>query len=51
MQADGNLVIYLESTPETLAGRLLLVDALAMQLRTLRVARDAACGVCGGRGA
>jgi adenylyltransferase/sulfurtransferase len=31
---------------ETLAGRLLLLDALAMQVRTIRLARDPACPVC-----
>jgi adenylyltransferase/sulfurtransferase len=33
---------------ETLAGRLLLLDALAMQVRTIKLARDPDCGVCGG---
>jgi len=33
----------------SLAGRLLLVDALAMQWRELRVPRDPQCPVCGGR--
>jgi adenylyltransferase/sulfurtransferase len=33
----------------TLAGRLLLVDALTMQWRELRVPRDPACPVCSGR--
>jgi adenylyltransferase/sulfurtransferase len=32
---------------DTLAGRLLLIDALAMQVRTIRIARDPACPVCG----
>ena len=32
---------------ESLAGRLLVVDALAMQWRELRVPRDPACPVCG----
>ena len=32
---------------ESLAGRLLLLDALAMQWRELRVPRDPACPVCG----
>ena len=32
---------------ESLAGRLLVLDALAMQWRELRVPRDAACAVCG----
>lgn len=31
---------------ETLAGRLLLLDALAMQVRTIRLAKDPACSVC-----
>ena len=34
---------------ETLAGRLLLVDALSMQWREVRVPRDPACPVCAGR--
>jgi adenylyltransferase/sulfurtransferase len=34
---------------ETLAGRLLLLDALTMQVRTIRLARDPACAVCGSR--
>ena len=32
---------------ETLAGRLLLIDALAMQIRTIRLQKDPACAVCG----
>jgi molybdopterin/thiamine biosynthesis adenylyltransferase len=31
---------------EALAGRLLLVDALTMQLRTIKFGKDAACAVC-----
>jgi adenylyltransferase/sulfurtransferase len=31
---------------ETLAGRLLLLDALTMQVRTIRLAKDPACPVC-----
>ena len=31
----------------TLSGRLLLLDALAMEWRTVRLTRDAACAVCG----
>ena len=31
----------------TLSGRLLLLDALAMEWRSVRLARDAACAVCG----
>ncbi len=34
---------------ETLAGRLLLLDALAMQVRTIKLARDPACPVCATR--
>ena len=34
---------------ETLAGRLLLVDALAMRFRTIRVRRDPGCPACGTR--
>jgi len=33
----------------SLAGRLLLVDALAMEWREVRVPRDPACPVCGNR--
>jgi adenylyltransferase/sulfurtransferase len=31
---------------ETLSGRLLLLDALAMQVRTIKLAKDPACPVC-----
>jgi molybdopterin/thiamine biosynthesis adenylyltransferase len=34
---------------ESLSGRLLLLDALSMEWRTIRLARDPACPVCGGR--
>ncbi|MEP6834278.1 MAG: molybdopterin-synthase adenylyltransferase MoeB [Gemmatimonas sp.] len=34
---------------ETLAGRLLLIDALSMQFRTVRIKRDASCPMCGTR--
>jgi len=34
---------------ETLAGRLLLLDALAMQVRTIKLARDPGCAVCAAR--
>jgi len=34
---------------ETLAGRLLLLDALAMQVRIVKLAKDPACPVCGAR--
>lgn len=33
---------------ESMSGRLLLLDALAMQFRTVRVPKDGACPVCGG---
>ena len=32
---------------ETLAGRLLLLDGLTMQVRTIRIAKDPGCTVCG----
>jgi molybdopterin/thiamine biosynthesis adenylyltransferase len=34
---------------EVMSGRLLLVDALTMQLRTVRLAKDPACAACSGR--
>jgi adenylyltransferase/sulfurtransferase len=34
---------------DTLAGRLLLVDALGMQFRTVRITRDPSCPACGTR--
>ncbi|MCA3219082.1 MAG: molybdopterin-synthase adenylyltransferase MoeB [Burkholderiales bacterium] len=37
------------SIGESMSGRLLLVDALTMQVRGVRVPRDASCAVCGGR--
>src|SRR6185436_1328622 len=37
----------LVGTGEALTGRLLLVDALAMELRTIRLTKDPACVVCG----
>ena len=33
-------------TGDTLAGRLLLLDALAMQVRTIKLSKDPACPVC-----
>jgi adenylyltransferase/sulfurtransferase len=45
MQAAETLKV-LTGTGNTLAGRLLLLDALAMQVRTIRLARDPACAVC-----
>jgi adenylyltransferase/sulfurtransferase len=35
------------SVGESLHGRLLLIDALTMNLHTVRIARDPACAVCG----
>jgi adenylyltransferase/sulfurtransferase len=32
---------------ETLTGRLLLLDALSMQIRTVALKKDPACAVCG----
>ena len=32
---------------ETLAGRLLLIDALDMEFRTVRLRRNPACPLCG----
>jgi len=40
----------LAATGETLAGRLLLVDALTMQVRAVKLQKDAACPVCSTRG-
>jgi len=37
----------LSGTGEALTGRLLLIDALTMQLRTIRFRKDSACTVCG----
>lgn len=34
---------------ETLTGRLLLLDALGMDLRTVRLMRDPSCPVCASR--
>lgn len=47
VQATETLKILL-NMGETLAGRLLLLDALTMQWRTLKVFKDPACPVCGG---
>jgi len=35
---------------ESLAGRLLLIDALTMQIRSVRLQKDPACAVCGAGG-
>ncbi len=37
----------LAGTGEPLTGRLLLIDALTMQIRTIRLEKDPACPVCG----
>jgi adenylyltransferase/sulfurtransferase len=37
----------LAGTGEALVGRLLLIDALAMQLRTINFRKDSGCSVCG----
>ncbi|HSN40478.1 MAG TPA: molybdopterin-synthase adenylyltransferase MoeB [Burkholderiales bacterium] len=37
----------LAGTGESLTGRLLLIDALTMQIRTIRLEKDPACPVCG----
>ncbi|HET8547468.1 MAG TPA: molybdopterin-synthase adenylyltransferase MoeB [Bryobacteraceae bacterium] len=37
----------LSGTGEALTGRLLLIDALTMQLRTIKFRKDSACTVCG----
>ena len=36
----------LSGTGETLAGRLMLLDALTMQVRIIKIAKDPACPVC-----
>ncbi|MNC93339.1 Molybdopterin-synthase adenylyltransferase [compost metagenome] len=41
----------LTGTGEPLVGRLLLVDALTMETRTVRLQKDPACPVCGERDA
>ena len=48
IQATEALKILL-GIGDTLAGRLLLVDALRMQFRTLKLKRDPACPACGTR--
>ena len=48
MQATEAIKLVL-GRGESLAGRLLLVDALAMRFRELKVRRDPACPVCGPR--
>ena len=48
LQATEALKILL-GIGETLGGRLLLLDALTMELRTLKLRKDTACPACGGR--
>jgi len=45
----GEALKLIAGIGETLAGRLLIVDALTMQWRDVRVPRDSACPVCGVR--
>jgi adenylyltransferase/sulfurtransferase len=49
MQAAEALKL-LAGIGESLSGRLLLLDALTMEWRTVRLKRDPACGMCGARG-
>jgi molybdopterin-synthase adenylyltransferase len=46
IQAAETLKVLI-GTGETLAGRLLLLDALTMQVRTISLKKDPACAVCG----
>jgi len=46
IQAAETLKLLVE-TGETLTGKLMLLDALTMQVRTIRLAKDPACSVCG----
>ena len=48
MQAAEALKI-LTGAGQTMSGRLLLLDALNMDVRTVKLQRDPACAVCGGR--
>ncbi|MCE3000766.1 MAG: HesA/MoeB/ThiF family protein [Betaproteobacteria bacterium] len=48
MQAAEALKL-LAGAGTSMSGRLLLIDALAMELRTVKLARDAGCGVCARR--
>ncbi len=45
IQAAEALKILI-GTGQSLAGRLMLIDALTMEVRTLRLKKDAACAVC-----
>jgi molybdopterin/thiamine biosynthesis adenylyltransferase len=46
----GEALKLVAGAGESLAGRLLMVDALTMRWRDVRVPRDAACAVCGSGG-
>jgi adenylyltransferase/sulfurtransferase len=46
IQANEALKV-LAATGETLSGRLMLIDALTMDVRTIRLAKDPRCAVCG----
>ncbi|QJR37845.1 molybdopterin-synthase adenylyltransferase MoeB [Gemmatimonas groenlandica] len=48
IQATEALKLILQ-TGETLAGRLLMIDALAMQFRSVTITRDPQCPACGTR--
>jgi adenylyltransferase/sulfurtransferase len=48
MQAAETLKL-LSGAGESLSGRLLLLDALTMDVRTVKLQRDPDCAVCGGR--
>jgi len=45
LQASEALKLVIHS-PETLCGRLLLLDALTMEIRTIGLSRDNSCSVC-----
>jgi adenylyltransferase/sulfurtransferase len=48
MQAAEALKILI-GTGETMSGRLLLLDALSMDVRNVKLQRDPGCAVCAGR--
>jgi hypothetical protein len=48
MQAAETLKL-LSGAGESLSGRLLLLDALTMDVRTVKLQRDPDCAVCSGR--
>ena len=45
----GEALKLVAGVGETIAGRLLMLDAQAMRWREVRVPRDPHCPVCGGR--